>query len=41
MKRNREAFIRAEDTGGSRLARFLHGSRIFIATLVPYVEPGR
>ena len=38
MKRNREAFIRAEDTGGSRLARFLHGSRIFIATLVPYVE---
>ncbi|MCI8304597.1 MAG: NAD(P)-dependent oxidoreductase [Lawsonibacter sp.] len=38
MKRNRESFIRAEDAGGNRLARFLHRTRTFIAALVPYVE---
>ncbi len=38
MKRNRESFIRAEDAGGSRLARFLHRTRVLIAALVPYVE---
>ena len=38
MKRNRESFIRAEDVGGNRLARLLHGTRTFIAALVPYVE---
>lgn len=38
MKRHRESFIRAEDAGGSRLARFLHKIRVLIAILVPYVE---
>ncbi len=38
MKRHRESFIRAEDAGGSRLARFLHRTRVLIAALVPYVE---
>ena len=38
MKRHRESFIRAEDAGGSRLARFLHKARVLIGILVPYVE---
>ena len=38
MKRNRESFIQAEDAGGSRAARMLHGGRILFAALVPYME---
>lgn len=38
MKRHRESFIRAEDTGGGRAARIFHRIRVILATLVPYIE---
>lgn len=38
MKRHRESFIRAEDAGGSLIARFFHRAKALLAALVPYVE---
>lgn len=38
MKRYRESFVRAEDAGGSRVARFFHRIRVLLAAMVPYVE---